>query len=60
MLSGSRTALRRGRSVIQAPSCHSWCADTTTDAVAGGVSVPSAIGSALARHTPSGPQISYL
>src|ERR1700744_5920942 len=60
MLSGSRTISLRGRSVIQVSSCHWWCSATTTDAVAGGRSVPRAIGSALARQTPSGPQMSNL
>ena len=52
--------LPAARSASQSSSCHS-CADWyTTEAVAGGVSAYVAIGSALSRHTPSGPQIEYL
>src|SRR5204862_2960526 len=43
-----------------APPPHSSLAWVTTEAVAGGSSASAASGSALARHTPSGPQIAYL
>ena len=60
MLIGSRTVSRPARAFSQASSPHAYCEVYTTEAVAGGVSAALAIGSALSRHTPSGPQIAYL
>src|SRR5918998_5760897 len=60
MLRGPSCGLDDARAAIHSPSPHSCRDSTTTLAVAGGTSVPLASGSALARQTPSAPQISNL
>src|SRR5665647_3372566 len=48
------------RAFIQSVSCHSYAEEVTIEAVAGGLSVARAIGSALVRREPSEPRTSYL
>ena len=60
MLIGEFSASVLARRSSHSPSPHSYVDVCTTDAVAGGVSVANAIGSAFCRHTPSRPSTSNL
>jgi len=50
MLIGASSHDVASRRAIHASSDHSWRDSTTTDAVAGGTSVPKAMGSAFSRQ----------
>src|SRR5580692_353918 len=60
MLIGSCTSSVSARAASHSESAQLYSDVKTTDAVSGGTSVASAIGSALSRHTPSRPQTEYL
>ncbi len=60
MLIGACTASCSARAAIHSASAQAYREVNTTEAVAGGFSAALAIGSAFPRHTPSGPQTSYL
>src|SRR4051812_41905823 len=55
MLIGAADQLVVSRTASQALSCHRWPAVVTNDAVAGGISVAKAIGSARSCQRPSLP-----
>ena len=55
MLIGEASGERDARSATHASSFQTWVDCVTTDAVAGGTSVPNAIGSAFSTQLPSGP-----
>ncbi len=60
MESGEACTGRPARWISHASSRHLWCEVCTTDALAGGVSVRRAIGSARRVREPSGRVISNL